>query len=86
MADPVMRQDAHRRSTSPTRHALVRERRPEGQADVDERAAAHIDTRAAELTINNRQPSQTSHACSGLEPQRSFESHASAKTKIETAE
>ena len=86
MADPLMRQDAHRRSTSPTRHTLVRERRSEGQTDVDKRTAAHVDTGAADLTIGNRQPSQPPHACGGLEPHRALDSHTSAKTKIETAE
>ena len=65
---------------------LVSERRPERQADINERAATDFDAGSAHLAVVKRERSQATHPDRALEPERSFEPHAAAKAKIKPAQ
>jgi hypothetical protein len=64
----------------------IREGRSKGETDIHKGATAHIDAWASHLAVINGERAQTTDANRALEPERPFEAHAAAKTKIKTAQ
>ena len=58
----------------------------EGEADIQKRAEAHVAAWATHLAAVNGHRAQTANVDFALEPKRSYEAPATAKTKIKTAQ